>query len=81
MSKKLLFNNSSTASPEPEPPIEGHYYETCTNYPIEVENEKLCPEHKSYLLEIQGNTENGKLVGELQADGTYKITLIVIGGE
>ena len=79
MSKKLLFNNSSTASPEP--PIEGHYYETYTNYPIEVGDEKLCPEHKSYLLEIQGNTENGKLVGELQADGTYKITLIVIGGE
>lgn len=80
MSKKLLFNNSSTTSPEPEPPIDGHYYETYTDYPIEVEDEKLCAEHKSYLLEIQGNTQNGKLVGELQADGRYKIILI-IGGE
>lgn len=76
MSKKLLFNNVNENQPNP-PEDDGHYYDIYTNYPIEIEDEKLCTEHKSYLTEIYGNTENGKMVGVEQSDGTYKISLII----
>lgn len=78
MSKKLLYNNVNENQPNP-PEDEGHYYDTYTNYPIEIEDENLCMEHKSYLTEIYGNTENGKMVGVEQSDGTYKISLNIIG--
>lgn len=81
MGKKLLFNNV-VEDESFQPPTEGtHYHQSYTSYPIEVEDNKLCTEHKSYITEIIGNTENGQMVGEEQADGTYKITLIISGGE
>ena len=52
MSKKLLIANNEDSGLNDG---YNHYYQTYTNYPLIVENDKLCTDHPSYITEIYGN--------------------------
>ena len=73
MSRKLLMANSDEM-------VKNNYTIQYKGYPIIVNNEFLDTTSLSYIDELSGDITNStdeiEIIGDLQADGTYKIDII-----
>ena len=74
MSRKLLMNNTENTL------VKNNYSFQYYGYPIIVNNDCLDTETESYIDELCGDITNSsetiEIIGDLQADNTYKIDII-----